>query len=169
MSSKLYSGYINFKWIQCDYNPLSKSLKLTGKLGEIHIHVGSHYINHTQSSVQVKNMSNYLKTRIQQMDQGLTIGFTRELILTGVWNKIVQNGKELTLNIGYSHPVNYTLPDHVIFKTYKEGSDRYIMLLSIDNELVSKVAAQLYALKKPEPYKGTGFNYVSKKIKKKGS
>jgi len=171
MSSKLYSGPIHYEWIQCEYEKSSKTVYLKGRLGEISMSLGQYYKDHGPNWIEVNNLPNYLKTRLKQMDQGLTIGYTRELFLTGVFHKVQQEGKKLTFHLGYSHPIYYELPDHVEFRTRKKGSERSFMLLSIDNELVSQVAAQIYHLKKPEPYKGTGFRYkhqiLSKKIGKK--
>lgn len=167
MSSQHFNGYIRFESIKCNYKPSIQSINLKGILGEVDIKLGSHYINHGEDWIEVKQIPNYLKTRIKQMDKGLTIGFTKELVLTGVWNQVTIDDNIITLNIGYSHPVIYKLPKNIEIKTYKEGSERHIILFSIDNELVSQVAAEIYNIKKPEPYKGTGFNYKLKKIKLK--
>lgn len=94
---------------------------------------------------------------------GVTKGFEKRLELVGVGFKAVVKGQELTLEVGFSHPVNFKIPEGITVTVDKEG----IKISGVDKGLVGETAARIRALKKPEPYKGTGIKYSGEKIRRK--
>jgi large subunit ribosomal protein L6 len=100
---------------------------------------------------------------IGNMVTGVTEGFTRNLIFTGVGYKAVVKGKVLTLNLGYSHPIDYQLPEGVTAAVAKDT----ISITGCDKELVGFVAAKVRSFRPPEPYKGKGVRYSDEVIVRK--
>ncbi|MBI2035071.1 MAG: 50S ribosomal protein L6 [Candidatus Liptonbacteria bacterium] len=94
---------------------------------------------------------------------GLTSGFEKILEIEGVGFRASLLGKDLALNIGYSHPVKITPPDGINISVEKNA----IKVSGIDKYLVGQVAADIRALKKPEPYKGKGIRYRGEVIMRK--
>jgi large subunit ribosomal protein L6 len=104
-----------------------------------------------------------MRTLLDNMVTGVSQGFTRVLEINGVGFRAAIAGNVITLSLGFSHPVIFTLPDGVEAKIEKNT----ITLSGFDKQLVGQVAANLRALKKPEPYKGKGIKYAEEQIKRK--
>lgn len=104
-----------------------------------------------------------MRALLAQMVLGVTEGYTKALELNGVGFKMNQKGKGLVFSLGFSHEVEYPLPENVAAKI--EGN--VLTLTSIDAQAVGRVAAEIRALKKPEPYKGKGFRYTDEVIRRK--
>jgi large subunit ribosomal protein L6 len=96
--------------------------------------------------------------------KGVQEGFSKTLILEGIGFKIAKEGNNLTLNLGFSHPVKFDAPAGITFEVEK---NTVLKIKGIDKFLVGQVAAEIRALKKPEPYKGTGFRYSDEVIRRK--
>ena len=94
---------------------------------------------------------------------GVTQGFKKELEINGVGFRLQGGGKQIEMALGFSHPVKYTAPEGVELKTDKMT----ITVSGIDKQKVGQVAAEIRALKKPEPYKGKGIKYVDEVILRK--
>jgi len=100
---------------------------------------------------------------ISNMIEGVTKGFEKKLELVGIGYKAQVNGDKLTLNIGFSHPVEFLIPQEI-----KAVVEKNIITVSgIDKQKVGEIAAQIRRLRKPEPYKGTGIKYVDEIIRRK--
>jgi len=95
---------------------------------------------------------------------GVTDGYRKGLEITGVGYRATLNGKKLTLNLGYSHPVEIDPPDGISFEV--ENPTR-LAVVGIDKELVGQIAAKVRSTRKPEPYKGKGVRYAGEKIRRK--
>lgn len=104
-----------------------------------------------------------MRTLVDNMVIGVSSGFTRALEINGVGFRAAISGNTITLSLGFSHPVIFTLPQGVEAKIEKN----VITLSGFDKQLVGQVAANLRALKKPEPYKGKGIKYVEETIRRK--
>jgi large subunit ribosomal protein L6 len=104
-----------------------------------------------------------MRTLIFNMAQGVTDGFTKNLEFHGVGYRASVQGKELVLNLGFSHPVHYKIPEGIEIKVEKN----LISITGIDKQKVGQVAAEIRSLKKPEPYKGKGIRYQGEKIRRK--
>ncbi|MEA2083109.1 MAG: 50S ribosomal protein L6 [Thermodesulfobacteriota bacterium] len=107
--------------------------------------------------------SGLTRSLLNNMIQGVDKGFEKKLIIEGVGYKVEVSGNVLTLNVGYSNPVVFNLPDRVRADTDKA----IIKLESIDKELLGLTAARIRAVKKPEPYKGKGIRYENEHIVRK--
>ncbi len=94
---------------------------------------------------------------------GVTKGFSKELEINGVGFKVALQGKKLVLNVGFSHPVDYPLPEGISAEVDKN----IIKVSGVDKQLVGQTAAEIRGIKKPEPYKGKGIKYVDEQIRRK--
>lgn len=103
------------------------------------------------------------RTLLGNMVTGVTTGFVKSLEFNGVGYKAAVAGNTLTLNLGYSHPIEYKLPKGVEAKVVKN----IIEIHGSDKELVGFVAAQVRSYREPEPYKGKGIRYSDEKIIRK--
>lgn len=100
---------------------------------------------------------------LKSMIKGTVEGFSKKLILDGIGYKAQIEGKNLTLSLGFSHPVKFPSPDGITFKVEKNA----VTISGINKETVGQVAAMMRALKKPDPYKGKGFHYEGEIIRRK--
>jgi large subunit ribosomal protein L6 len=98
------------------------------------------------------------------MVRGVTDGFAKELEIVGVGYKAEAKGKTLVLTIGYSHLVNFPIPDGITVETPEPTK---IKVSGIDRQRVGQVAAEIRAVRGPEPYKGKGIKYVDEHIERK--
>ena len=96
--------------------------------------------------------------------QGVSTGFTRELDIVGIGYRADVKGKVATFTLGYSHPIELLLPDGVDLKIDKQT---HLVLTGSDRQLLGQVAANIRALRKPDPYKNKGVRYSNEKLKKK--
>ena len=91
-------------------------------------------------------------------------GFTRELDIVGIGYRAELKGRQLVFTLGYSHPVLFDLPDGIDVKIDRQT---HIVVQGIDRQLVGQVAADIRALRKPDPYKQKGIQYTGEVLKKK--
>jgi large subunit ribosomal protein L6 len=101
------------------------------------------------------------RTLVSNMVEGVTNGFAKRLKLVGVGYKAAAAGKGLTLNLGYSHPINFDAPVGIELKV--EGPT-IVIVSGADKELVGQVAAKIRSFRAPEPYHGKGVRYEDEKI-----
>jgi large subunit ribosomal protein L6 len=95
------------------------------------------------------------------MMKGVSEGFVRKLTLIGVGYKAQAQGANLNLDLGFSHPVNYKMPEGIKVET---PSQTEIILKGSDKQLIGQVAAQIRAYRPPEPYKGKGVRYSDENV-----
>jgi large subunit ribosomal protein L6 len=113
-------------------------------------------------------MHGLYRSLINNMIIGVSTGYKKQLILTGVGYRASATGQILELNVGYSHPVFMVLPPEVKVSTEtKKGKEPVISLESIDKQLIGQVAAKIRAVRKPEPYKGKGIRLSDEVIRRK--
>jgi len=105
-----------------------------------------------------------VRALVNNMVVGVTEGFSKELEIQGVGFKAQLNGKKLVLNLGFSHPIEYDIPDGIAIETPKPTQ---IILKGIDKQQVGQVAAEIRLFYKPEPYKGKGIRYLGEYVRKK--
>ena len=115
-----------------------------------------------QSSTALQGLT---RTLIANMVTGVTSGFTRALEIHGVGYRAELKGSVLNLSLGYSHPVEYPLPEGVAAE-YDPKANR-ITLSGIDKELLGATAAKIRSFRSPEPYKGKGVKYAEERIQRK--
>ena len=104
------------------------------------------------------------RTMVQNLVTGVTDGFTKVLEITGVGYRAQAQGRNLRLQLGYSHDVNYALPEGVDVKTPDQNT---VEISGIDKQKVGQVAAEIRRWRKPEPYKGKGIKYRGEYIFRK--
>lgn len=103
------------------------------------------------------------RTLIANMVTGVTDGFEKKLVFQGVGYRASVQGRDLTMSLGFSHPVIYTPKEGIEIKVEKNT----IIVSGIDKQMVGQVASEIRSLKKPEPYKGKGIRYEGEKIRRK--
>lgn len=104
-----------------------------------------------------------LRSLINNMVIGVSQGFSKKLELNGVGYRVAMSGNGLKLNLGFSHEINYSLPQGITAAV----EQNVITITGIDKQRVGQVAAEIRSLKKPEPYKGKGIKYVGERIMRK--
>jgi large subunit ribosomal protein L6 len=101
---------------------------------------------------------------VQNLVTGTAEGFTKTLEINGVGYRAHAKGQTLNLTLGFSHPVDYTLPEGVTAETPK---NTVIVLKSADKQQLGQVAAEIRAFRPPEPYKGKGVRYADEQVRRK--
>lgn len=119
----------------------------------------------TRENDEPKNRSKHglMRSLVANMVTGVSTGFTKQLEINGVGYRVALAGNQLKMNLGFSHEVVYTLPQGVSAKVEQNT----ITIEGFDKQHVGQVAAEIRALKKPEPYKGKGIKYVGERIIRK--
>ena len=112
---------------------------------------------------KMKSLHGLTRTLIHNMVVGVTDGFTKELEVNGVGYRASKAGKKLTLNLGYSHPVEMEDPEGL--ESTVDGNK--IIIKGIDKEKVGQYAAEIRDKRRPEPYKGKGIKYADEVIRRK--
>ena len=102
---------------------------------------------------------------VNNMVKGVSEGYVETMEIVGVGYRAQTDGKKLTLNLGFSHPVVYLIPDGVTIKTPAKPS--HIIIEGIDKAKVGQAAAEIRAFFEPEPYKGRGIRYLGEFVRKK--
>ena len=102
---------------------------------------------------------------IQNMVTGVSTGFTKVLEIDGVGYRAAMDGKNLVLNLGYSHPVVVEPPDGITFEV--DEKVRQIKVKGADREQIGQVSADIRKIRPPEPYKGKGVHYLGERIRRK--
>ena len=110
-------------------------------------------------------MKGLTRSLVNNMVVGVDTGFQKRLIVEGVGYRVTVEGSALTLNVGYSNPVNFKLPAGVSATMVDKVNT--VMLESIDKELLGVTAAKVREIRKPEPYKGKGIRYEGEHIVRK--
>ena len=101
------------------------------------------------------------RAHLANMVQGVTKGYERKLELVGVGYRAQVQGKALNLTLGFSHPVNYAVPDGITIET---PSQTEILIKGMDRQRVGQTAAEIRDIRPPEPYKGKGVRYSDERI-----
>lgn len=158
--------------------PSGVEVKLDGKdvtvkssKGELHFHVHDEVnvveeegelrcsaVRERQSSIALAGTTRAI---LNNMVTGVSDGFERKLELRGVGYRAQAQGNNLNLTLGFSHPVNYAVPEGITVET---PSQTEIVVKGIDKQCVGEVAAQIRAYRPPEPYKGKGVRYVGERV-----
>ncbi len=121
-------------------------------------------VTRTSDNKQQRALHGLSRALIANMVKGVTEGFAKHLEIIGVGFKAQISGKKVILNLGFSHPVEYQIPEGITVETPKPTQ---IIIKGIDKQAVGEVAAELRDFYKPEPYKGKGIRYVGEYVRKK--
>ena len=115
-------------------------------------------------SRDAKALAGTTRSLVNNMLQGVTQGFEKKLSLVGVGYRAQVQGKILNLTLGFSHPVNFDIPEEITIET---PSQTELIIKGIDKQKVGQVAANIRAFRPPEPYKGKGIKYMDEIIIRK--
>ncbi len=120
--------------------------------------------NRKGDSAQERAFHGLARSLVANMIKGVSDGFSKTLMITGVGYRAQAKGKTLGLTLGFSHPIDFPLPDGV---TAKVEGNTTVILESADKALLGDVAAKIRSLRPPEPYQGKGVRYSDEVIKRK--
>jgi large subunit ribosomal protein L6 len=126
---------------------------------------GNVVVERPSDTKQMKAIHGLTRNIIQNMVQGVSTGYQKVLEILGVGYKAQVQGQKLILSLGYSHPVEFMLPEGITAKV--EQKQNQITLNGIDKQLLGQVAANIRALRLPDAYKGKGVRYSGEMIKLK--
>jgi len=149
-------------------------LKVKGSKGELECNIHSLItvevieneviVKRPDDSKQSKALHGLTRALIQNMVKGVTNEYSKTLDIVGVGYRAELKGKNLLLNIGYSHPIYFIPPAGVNLQT---PAPTQIIISGIDKQLIGLVAAKIRSIRKPEPYKGKGIKYSNEQIQRK--
>ena len=130
----------------------------------LHVEENQVLIHPQDDSQKVKALFGLFRTLVANMVKGVAEGFERVLEIQGVGYRAEIQGSQLVLNLGYSHPVPFQLPDGITAQVDKQTR---VVLKGIDRDLLGLTAARIRRFRPPEPYKGKGIKYQEEKIRRK--
>lgn len=162
------------KTVQISYN--NKEISLKGPKGELKINLHPELeLKIDNDSIKIERFGNekadksihgLYRALINNGIIGVTQGFEKKLEIQGVGYKAQIEGKKLILNLGYSHPIEYTIPEGITIK--QDAEKKNILIISSPNrQLLGSTSAKIRSYKKPEPYKGKGIRYSDEIIIRK--
>lgn len=155
----------------------TSTLKMKGPKGELSLTFEPEYVSFTQEAgaLQVNRANDTKAARARHglyrslaanMVEGVTNGFAKTLEIKGVGYRAALKGKTLEMNLGFSHPVIYDLPEGVDV-SFDEKNQNIFTISGIDKQQVGQVASEIRSFRKPEPYKGKGVMYLNEDIARK--
>ena len=125
-------------------------------------------VNRVNESKTAKAKHGLYRSLFNNMVQGVSNGWSKELELVGVGYRANNQGQKLELALGFSHNIVFQIPAEVKVETVSEkGKNPIIKLTSLDKQLVGAIASKIRSFRKPEPYKGKGVKYVGEEIRRK--
>jgi large subunit ribosomal protein L6 len=128
------------------------------------VEAGMLHVKREGNAKKVRSLHGLVRTLIANMVTGVTKGFEKRLEIVGIGYRATLQGRSLQLSLGYSHPVNYAIPEGIEVGVEKQTT---ITITGIDKQKVGQVAAEIRSFKKPEPYKGKGIRYVGELVRRK--
>ncbi len=130
----------------------------------IDLHDGVLEVQRANDEADVRALHGLIRSLVANMVTGVTDGFTKTLDIVGVGYRAQKTGNNLTLALGFSHPVEVTPPAGIEFTV---ESPTRVIVGGIDKQLVGETAARIRRLRKPEPYKGKGVRYSDEVVRRK--
>ena len=153
---------------------VDRVLKATGKLGTMSLPLTDHVdaavegskvtITPRGNASQARMMWGTTRSILASMVQGVSVGFTKTLEITGTGFRASVQGKNLVINLGFSHDVVYPVPEGITVTTPRPTA---ITLAGVDKRQVGQCAAEIRSFRPPEPYKGKGVKYENEQIRRK--
>lgn len=122
------------------------------------------HVKWDQQDKQAKAQAGTARAIVNNMVTGVSQGFEKKLTLIGVGYRAQAKGKALNLTLGFSHPIDYKIPDGITIET---PSQTEIIVKGIDKQLVGAVSAKIRSYRPPEPYKGKGVRYTDEYVARK--
>lgn len=154
---------------------LSESIKAKGKLGEltvpyepteveVKVDGDSVVVSPRKNSKRARSLWGTTRALVNNVVKGVSEGFTVELEINGVGYRAAVEGKELVLNVGYSHPVRYPIPAGITMKCERPTA---ISISGSDKQVVGQIASEIRGYRPPEPFKGKGVKYATETVLRK--
>jgi large subunit ribosomal protein L6 len=112
-----------------------------------------------------RSLHGLTRTLISNMVQGVAKGYSKQLNIVGVGYKVALKGKDLVLNLGHSHSIDYPAPKGIEFEV--DGKKNTIVIKGSNKEVVGQTTAEIRSFRPPEPYKGKGVMYSTERVKRK--
>jgi len=131
---------------------------------KVEVKDGSVAISRPSDAKQDKAIHGLIRSLVNNMIIGVTSGYQKDLEIVGVGFKAAVQGKVLNLQLSYSHPINYKIPEGVTIETPKPNM---IVIKGTDKAKVGEAAAEIRDFYRPEPYKGKGIKYVGEHVRRK--
>ena len=157
-----------------EFNIDGRTVRIKGPKGELvrdfpqevsfEVNDGKITVARANDEKHVRALHGLSRSLLANMVAGVSEGFTKTLELQGVGYRAQQAGQNVTLSVGYSHPVEVTPPAGIQLEV--EGTTR-LHVRGIDKELVGQTAANIRKVRKPEPYKGKGIRYLGERVRRK--
>lgn len=122
------------------------------------------HVSRDSDEQQARSMHGLARSLLANMVTGVTDGFSKELEIIGVGYRAEVKGKDLVLNLGFSHPINFAVPEGIKIET---PAPTQVKITGIVKEQVGQIAADIRKIRPPEPYKGKGIKYVGEVIQRK--
>ena len=151
-----------------------RTLSAQGKLGQLSMELtdlvdatvedGKVAIAPRSGETDARMMWGTTRALVANMVRGVSEGFTKSMEVTGTGYRAAVQGKTLVLNLGFSHDVNFPVPDGITITTPRPTA---IVVTGVDKRQVGQVAAEIRAFRPPEPYKGKGVKYDNEQIRRK--
>ena len=138
-------------------------LRLTGDVG-VAVDDRTLYFEPADPSYRARAMAGTVRSLVNNMVLGVSQGFERRLQLVGVGYRAQAQGRTLNMQLGFSHPIHYAVPEGVDVQT---PSVTEVVVSGADKQLVGQVAADIRAFRPPEPYKGKGVRYMNERVRRK--
>ena len=151
-----------------------QDLKVSGKNGNLSFTINDRVVIQQEDNVlkfspkdnskAANALAGTMRSLVNNMVTGVDKGFEKKLILNGVGYRAKASGKTLNMSLGFSHPVDYSLPEGVTAETPTQTE---IVLKSADKQLLGQAASEVRAFRPPEPYKGKGVRYADEHVRRK--
>jgi large subunit ribosomal protein L6 len=138
-------------------HPLSDRIKLEIKDNRV-------FVKRVADTKLDRSLHGLYRALIANMIRGITEGYVKELEIVGVGYRAQVQGNNLNMQLGFSHPINFSIPQGIKIETPKQTQ---IVVRGADREMVGKVASEIRAIYPPEPYKGSGIRYAGEYVKRK--
>lgn len=152
----------------------NNNIKISGERGtlessfhpdmQVKIEEGKIFVSRPSENKFYRSLHGLSRTLINNMVEGVSSGFEKILEIQGVGYRATLEGGKMVLQIGYSHLIEFDTPKGIEFEVEKQ---KIIKIKGIDKQLVGETAAQIRALRKPEPYKGKGIRYIDEVVRRK--
>lgn len=142
--------------------PISRLLSIKEEEGKL-------FVERPNNLREARSQHGLARTLVSNMVEGVTKGHTKTLEIVGVGYRVALEGKNLLLNMGYSHPVRIAAPEGITFEVKADEKTRIqqIIVTGNDKAAVGQITADIRKVRKPEPYKGKGIRYQGEVIKLK--
>lgn len=156
-----------------EVNLTDTSIAVKGKMGSLSLPLTAVHVSRegdelqfaaSDGSKQARALSGTVRSLVSNMVQGTSEGFEKRLQLIGVGYRAQAQGQKLNLVVGYSHPVDYQLPEGITAET---PSQTEVVIKGADKQKVGQVAAEIRSVRPPEPYKGKGIRIVGEYVRRK--